>query len=159
MGDFYDAVAGYGPFSFTTLALGIAAFNTSFLIPSQYRIGLIVLGGFAAMCNLYMRLIHQKYLNCYFAAENILGETDKVTLKDTEDKKSFAYIREQIDKNFGVSGIFMPWLFVALFTNTFDIMLLVYSAYYILSFLAICVLYCKKASSFEIEAQNKLHKQ
>lgn len=157
MGDFFDAVAGYGPFSFTTLALGIAAYNTSFFVPEEYKTWIIVVAGFAAMCNLYMRLVHQKYLNCYFAAENILGESDKVTLKDTEDKKSFAYIREQIDKNLGVSGLFMPWLFVALFTNTFDIMIAFYSVYYILSFLAICVLYCKNASAFEKEAQGKLH--
>lgn len=76
--------------------------------------------------------------------EKILGELDEITLQDTEDKRSFAYIREQIDKNFGVAGLFMPWLFVALFTNTFDIMLLCYTAYYVLSYLAICVLYCKK---------------
>lgn len=156
MGDFFDAVAGYGPFSFTTLAIGIAAYNTSFLVPDNSKIWLIALGGFAGMCNLYMRLVHQKYLNCYFAAENIIGERENITLVDTEDKRSFAYIREQIDKNIGVSGLFMPWLFVALFTKTFDIMLAAYSFYYIISFIAICVIYCKKASTFEISAQNKL---
>lgn len=153
MGDFYDAVAGYGPFSFTTLGLGVAAYHTSFLIPAEYRIWLIVVGGFGAMCNLYMRLVHQKYLNCFFAGKKILGQLEEITLADTEDKRSFAYIREQIDKNFGVAGLFMPWLFVALFTNTFDIMVFCYSAYYALSFLAICVLYCKKATNFEREAQ------
>ena len=35
MGDYFDAVAGYGPFSFTTLALGIAAYNTTFLVPDE----------------------------------------------------------------------------------------------------------------------------
>ena len=155
MGDYFDAVAGYGPFSFTTLALGIAAYHTSFLIPNEYKFLLIVVGGFGAMCNLYMRLVHQKYLNCYFAGKRILNELDDITLKDTEDKKSFAYIREQIDKNLGVSGLFMPWLFVALFTNTFDIMLLFYSLYYVVSFVAICVIYCKKAATFELEAQQK----
>ena len=50
----------------------------------------------------------------------------------------------------------MPWLFVALFTNTFDVMLLCYALYYVLSFLAICVLYCRKASQFEAESQAKL---
>lgn len=155
MGDFYDAVAGYGPFSFTTIALGVAAYNTTFLVPEQYRMWLILLGGIGALCNLYMRLVHQKYLNCFFAGKKILGELDEITLVDTEDKKSFAYIREQIDKNFGVSGIFMPWLFVALFTNTFDIMLLCYVAYYVLSFLAISVLYCRNATRFEKEAQAK----
>lgn len=153
MGDFYDAVAGYGPFSFTTLGLGMAAYHTSFLVPEEFRIWLIVVGGFGAMCNLYMRLVHQKYLNCFFAGKKILGQLEEITLADTEDKRSFAYIREQIDKNFGVAGLFMPWLFVALFTNTFDIMVVCYSAYYALSFLAICVLYCKKATNFEIEAQ------
>lgn len=155
MGDFYDAVAGYGPFSFTTIGLGMAAYHTSFLIPQQYRYWFILVGGIGAVANIYMRLVHQKYLNCFFAGKKILGELDEITLKDTEDKKSFAYIREQIDKNFGVSGLFMPWLFVALFTNTFDIMLLCYTAYYVLSFLAICVLYCKKATDFEAEAQKK----
>ena len=88
--------------------------------------------------------------------KNLLGEIDEITLKDTENKKSFAYIREQLDKNFGVAGLFMPWLFVALFTNTFDIMLACYVLYYIVSFLAICVLYCKKATIFEKESQDKM---
>lgn len=156
MGDFFDAAAGYGPFSFTTVALGMAAYHTSFLVPAEYRFLLILIGAIGAVSNVYMRLVHQKYLNCFFAAKKILGELDEITLKDTEDKKSFAYIREQIDKNFGVSGLFMPWLFVALFTNTFDIMLVCYTAYYVLSFLAICILYCKKAADFEKEAQEKM---
>ncbi len=156
MGDFYDAVAGYGPFSFTTVALGMAAYHTSFLMPEEYRYWFILIGAVGAVANVYMRLVHQKYLNCFFAGKKILGELDEITLKDTENKKSFAYIREQIDKNFGVAGLFMPWLFVALFTNTFDIMLLCYVAYYILSFIAICVLYCKRATAFEIEAQEKM---
>ena len=156
MGDYFDAVAGYGPFSFTTLALGIAAYHTTFLVPEEYKFCLIVVGGFGAMCNLYMRLVHQKYLNCYFAAKQILGENEEITLKDTEDKKSFAYIREQIDKNLGVSGLFMPWLFVALFTDTFDIMVAFYTLYYVVSFLAICVLYSRNASMFEVEAQAKM---
>lgn len=156
MGDFYDAVAGYGPFSFTTIALGVAAFNTSYLVTEQYRYLLILIGAIGAVSNIYMRLVHQKYLNCYFTGKKILNELEEITLQDTEDKRSFAYIREQIDKNFGVSGLFMPWLFVALFTNTFDIMLACYVLYYIVSFLAICVLYCKKATSFEKEAQEKL---
>lgn len=156
MGDFFDAVAGYGPFSFTTVALGMAAYHTSFLVPEEYRYILILIGAIGAVSNIYMRLVHQKYLNCLFAAKKILDELEEITLKDTEDKKSFAYIREQIDKNFGVAGLFMPWLFVALFTNTFDIMLVCYAAYYVLSFVAICVLYCKNASNFEIEAQAKM---
>ncbi len=156
MGDFYDAVAGYGPFSFTTIGLGMAAYHTSFLLPEEYRYWFIVIGAIGAVANVYMRLIHQKYLNCFFAAKKILGELDEITLKDTEDKKSFAYIREQIDKNFGVSGLFMPWMFIALFTNTFDIMLGCYVAYYLLSFLAICILYCKKATVFEAGAQEKM---
>ena len=156
MGDFFDAIAGYGPFAFTTIALGMAAFNTTQILSDDYKWIWILVGGVGSMSNIYTRLIHQKYLTCYFAANNIIGDTDAITLKDTEDKRSFAYIREQIDKNIGVSGLFMPWLFIALFTDTFDIMLCFYSLYYILSFIAIIYLYCKKSSNFEIEAQNKL---
>lgn len=156
MGDFFDAVAGYGPFSFTTLALGIAAYHTTYHVPDEYKFWLIIAGGFGALCNLYMRLVHQKYLNCYFAAKQILGESEDITLKDSEDKKSFAYIREQIDKNLGVAGLFMPWLFVSLITNSFDVMVVFYTVYYVLSFLVICVLYSKNASEFEIEVQFKI---
>ena len=119
---------------------------------------MILVGAIGAVANTYMRLVHQKYLNCVFAAKKILNEFDDITLADTEDKRSFAYIREQIDKNFGVAGLFMPWLFVALFTNTFDIMLVCYTAYYVLSFVAICVLYCRNAARFEVESQRKMKK-
>ena len=156
MGDFFDAVAGYGPFSFTTLALGVAAYNTTILVPVEMKHWLIIIGGLGAICNLYMRLVHQKYLNCFFAASQILGENERITLKDSDDKKSFAYIREQIDKNLGVSGLFMPWLFIALFTNTFDIMVAFYTLNYVSSFLIICYLYSRKAAKFEVDAQLKL---
>lgn len=156
MGDFYDAVAGYSPFSFTTIALGVAAYNTTFFINSNYKIWLLVVGAIGAVSGIYSRLIHQKYLNCFFAGKKILNELDEITLQDTEDKRSFAYIREMIDKNLGVAGVFMPWLFVALFTNTFDIMVVFYASYYFLSFLAIAALYCKKATSFEKMAQTKM---
>lgn len=156
MGDFYDAVAGYGPGSFTTVALGIAAYNTSYIVSENYRYLFIIICAIGAVSNIYMRLIHQKYLNCFFAGKKILKEVNEITLKDTENHQSFSYIREQIDKNFGVSGLFMPWLFVALFTNTFDIMLVCYSVYYLISFIFIAFVYCKKATNFETYAQAKL---
>lgn len=158
MGDYYDAVAGYGPFSFTIIALGIAAFNTTNFCPDKLKIYLILIGGIGATINLYMRLIHQKYLNCFFAAKKIIGELDDITLADTEDKRSFAYIREAIDKNLGVNGLFMPWIIIACFTNTFDIMLCFYFLYFLVSFLAIAVLYCIKATKFERYAQEQKKK-
>lgn len=156
MGDYYDAVAGYGPFSFSTIGIGMAAYHTSRFVPENLKYLLILVAGIAAMSNLYMRLVHQKYLNCYFAGQSRLGEYEEVTLEDTWDKRSFAYIREQIDKNFGVGGIFMPWLFVSLFTNSWDIMLACYALYYIVSFIAISVIYCRKATRYETEAQEKV---
>ncbi len=156
MGDFFDAIAGYGPFAFTTLALGIAAAQTSVIVPGNEKNAFIVVGAIGAVANIYARLIHQKYLACYFSAECELGEYAQINLKDEQNKKSFAYIREQIDKNIGVAGLFMPWLFVALFTNTFDLMTIFYAVYYVLSFLVVIVLYCKKGAAFEIEAQRKL---
>ena len=92
MGDFYDAVAGYGPFSFTTVGLGVAAYHTSFLMPEQYRHIFILIGAVGAVANVYMRLVHQKYLNCYFAGKKILGELDEITLQDTEDKIGRAHV-------------------------------------------------------------------
>lgn len=156
MGDFFDAIAGYGPFAFTTLALGVAAFYTSKFTRMEYSCIWILIGSIGAISNIYSRLIHQKYLTCFFAAESTLGEIESITLKDTEDKHSFAYIRELIDKNIGVAGLFMPWLFIALFTNTFDIMVSFYTLYYLVSFLAVIYIYCKKAVGFEREAQVKL---
>ena len=97
MGDFFDAIAGYGPFSITTLGIAVAAFHTTEIIPNNFKYWLIIIGGLGGICNSYMRLIHQKYLNCYFSAQKELNNLQEITLKDTEDKKSFAYIREQID--------------------------------------------------------------
>ncbi len=155
MGDFYDAIAGYGPFAFTTIALGIAAFNTSTLFSNYLENWVFILiGGIGAMANLYTRLIHQKYMNCFFVANKEIKQLENINLTDEENKKSFAYIREQVDKNFGVSGLFMPLLFVALFTNTFDIMVTMYTAYYVLSFVAVIFLYCKKATTFENYAKH-----
>lgn len=159
MGDFFDAIAGYSPFSFTTIALGVAAYNTSYLVASDYTWVLVLIGGIGSTANVYMRLIHQKYLNCYFVAEKETGQLDSITLKDTEDKRSFAYIREQIDKNLGVSGFFMPWLFIALFTKTFDVMVVCYAFYYVVSFIAISVLYSRRASKFEREIQERIKNQ
>lgn len=149
MGDFYDAVAGYAPFAFATIALGIAAFHTSYLFPSKYHNYFLIIGGCGSMANIYSRLIHQKYLVCEFVAKKTLGQLEEITLKDTENKRSFAYLRERIDKEIGVSGLFMPWLFVALFTKTFDIMLLFYATYYILSFFVIVFIYFMKAAKFD----------
>lgn len=156
MGDFYDAVAGYGPFAFTTIGLGMAAFYTSKLTDTENAWIWILIAAVGSMSNIYTRLIHQKYLVCFFAAKSAIGESEDINLKDTDDKKSFAYIREQIDKNIGVSGLFMPWLFFAFFTDTFDVMLSFYTFYYIVSFCAIIFLYIKKASIFEKEVQIKL---
>lgn len=159
MGDFYDAVAGYGPFAFTTFGLGMAAYHTTNILSPKYSYIFIIIGAIGAILNTYTRLIHQKYLTCYFAGKNRIGELDDIDLTDTDDKKSFAYIREQIDKNFGVAGLFMPWLFVALFTDTFDVMVTIYTLYYTLSFIAVCVLYCKKAKKFESYAQMKINSE
>ena len=35
---------------------------------------LILIGGIGAMSNMYMRLIHQKYMNCFFAAKKTINE-------------------------------------------------------------------------------------
>ena len=156
MGDFYDAVAGYASFAFSIIGVGMAAYHTSYLFPESFHPYFILIGCTAAMLNLYTRLIHQKYLNCYFVAKNILGMNDEITLKDTENKRSFAYIREFIDKNIGMGGIFMPWLLIALFTKTFEIMLFFYALYYLASFAAILFLYLRKAAVFEDEAQKML---
>ena len=82
MGDFYDAIAGYGPFAFTTIGLGMAAYHTSFLVErigENVRFYFILLAAVGAMTNLYTRIIHQKYLTCFFVAKKELGELDDIT--------------------------------------------------------------------------------
>ena len=160
MGDFFDAIAGYGPFSFTTLALGVAAYNTTHLVNDEYRYLLLIVGGFGALINLYTRLIHQKYTNCFFAAKKILNELDDIVLKAPEKGvNKFAYFRMEVDKNVGVSGIFMPWLIVSYLTQTYEIMLGFYTLYYIVAFLGVSVLYSRKAEVFEKESQQKMIKE
>ena len=52
----------------------------------------------------------------------------------------------------------MPWLIVAVITNTFDIMLCFYFLYYLASFIFIAFVYCRRATKFEKCAQEKMKK-
>jgi glycerol-3-phosphate cytidylyltransferase len=121
MGEFIDAFSGYYLCAFVYLSIGLAAFHSSKILLIDNYI-FIILGAIASISDILARLIHSKYLNYTTSSTSL-------TPNATANKKSFSYIRLRIEKELGISGLFMPFLIVALIFNIFDIMLLFYLAF------------------------------
>ena len=155
MGEFYDALGGYAATTFSIFGIGFAAFYSSIIIGNNFNYFYIVIGALGSVFNLFSRLVYQKYTVSVFTTNNVIGLQNELPENHTENKKSFAYIREQIDKQFGISGLFMILLLVApFFPIVFEIMTFVYSLYYFLAFVYTFVMYSIRAKKFE-ESVNK----
>ena len=157
MGEFFDAAAGYGVCIFSAMGIGMAAYHTSYLVPLEDRPYLLHCATVWVMADMCMRLVHQKYLNCYFMAKMILQEPEGIVSDShpSPNQRDFSYIKKRISSNLGPSGLLMPWLLIALFTNTFDILLIFYTAFYVVSFFTMFFIDCRKAWNFGEESQEK----
>lgn len=151
MGEFYDAIGGYSAIAFSTIGIGVAAFYTSRILPENLSFLYILIGALGSALNMFSRLIYQRYTNAVFTTNLIVGASNEMPENYTEEKKSFAYIREQFDKQFGISGLFMPLMLIAPFLNIFDLICVLYSGYYIAAFVISFCMYCRKAKSYDEE--------
>lgn len=149
MGEFFDAMGGYAATTFSIFGVGVAAYHTSGLITKENAYLFIILGAFAAVCNLFSRLVFQRYTVAVFTTNHIVGRPDDMPETYTEDKKSFSYFREQVDKQFGICGLFMILLLIAPFINIYDLVCIIYSAYYILAFVISFFMFCVKAKKYD----------
>lgn len=144
LGDFIDTLSGYVVSACAMLSIGVAAAYTTKCPIFLNNNLLVVFGAMGSIGNVFARLIHQNYMVTIFRLEKkgiIITNPDD----DVEADHGIGYLRSRIDKEFGISGFFMPLLIIALITNRLDIFTMIYSAFFTLSALAICVYYALKS--------------
>lgn len=139
-GEFVDALSGYYVTGFVFVGLGVAAYYTThlqILKPEIY----VILGGLSAVSGLLSRIIHQKYT---YTILMIKGK-ENLPEKEVENKKSIQYLRSRIDKELGISGLFMPFLIIAFIFDFYDIMTIFYAAFQFIGLIAVTTVYSLKA--------------
>ncbi len=148
MGEFFDAAYGYIICAFDFWAIGIAAYNWSYLLFGEKSVMNLIVGGLACSFNLLPRLVYQKYtVMCMAMAESegnaYAPEND--SFYDPSQRKGITYLRQVIDRQIGTSGLFMPFLIICAIFKCFDIMCLLYCLYLGVSCLAVFVMFSFKA--------------
>lgn len=147
MGEFIDALSGYYVTGFVYFFVGIAAYYTTSIF-KQYDFALLVLGGVSTIAGLLARIIHQKYTYSIM----VINQADptrhnEMPEESVENKKSIQYIRSRIDKEIGISGLFMPFLIVALIFNLFDLFTIFYCGFQCCGLAAVTIYYAIKAKN------------
>lgn len=145
MGEFVDALSGYYVTGFVYFFVGIAAYYTTDIF-RQYAFVLIVLGGVSTIAGLLARIIHQKYTYSIMVM-NQLNPTHHTEMPEesVQNKRSLQYIRSRVDKEIGISGLFMPLLIVALIFNLFDLFTIFYCGFQCCGLIAVTAYYALKA--------------
>lgn len=143
MGEFIDALSGYYVTGFVYFAIGISAFYTTSM--TKFAFLWVILGGMSSICGLLARIIHQKYTYTLLVLER--RNCEKVELPEDEvtNKKSIQYLRSRVDKEISISGLFMPFLLIALVFNLYDIMTIFYFLFQLVGLMAVTVYYSIKA--------------
>lgn len=140
-GSMIDSFGGYFTIAFSYLGIGVAAFNTSKLL-NDYSYIFIILGALTGVFELLARLLHQK-------RENTILSINKEINKNEVKKYSFGWFKQRLDKEIGLSGLFMPFLLISSFCDCYDFILFFYFVFNLLVMLVI-LLY------FIIDAERKI---
>ena len=118
-GEFMDALGGYTVYAVLPLAVGFRAESTQGLedVPGA----LMLVGSFVAVSNLYVRLVHQKYVNT--------ARVSRVSTPSPEQpaKESLA---KRISGELGLVGWMMPLLLIAVAFGFEWLYLAVYALFY-----------------------------
>lgn len=145
MGEFIDALSGYYVTGFVYFFVGIAAYYTTSIF-RHYAFVLVVMGGISTIAGLLARIIHQKYTYSIIVMNqsNPLHHNE-IPEESIQNKKSLQYIRSRMDKEIGISGLFMPFLIVALIFNLFDLFTIFYCGFQCCGLIAVTAYYAFKA--------------
>lgn len=154
VGEFFDAVGGYTISAFIMVGVGMAAYHTTEIF-AEYRIYLILLGPLGGICDIFSRLIYQKYSNSMMQLES-----KRIGLKGIKTENSDSYTNGSryslikkfslfVDYEFGVGGDEPFFLILAVLIKKIDIFLILYSVYHIMGFVLIFILYSKKMLDYE----------
>lgn len=119
MGDFMDALGGYTVYALLPLALGFRAESIQGIdeLPGL----LMLLGAAVAVSNLYMRLVHQKYLN-------MMIDSQVGTLSASGTAKE--PVAKRISSELGLIGWMMPLLLLAVTFGLEWLYLVAYALFY-----------------------------
>ena len=144
MGDFIDTLSGYVISAFAMVGIGVAAYNTTSISFLKDNYLLVLFGCLGCIANLLTRLIHQNYVATILKLESkgvVIHNPDE----DVERDHGLGYLRSRIDKEIGISGIFMPLLIIAAIFNFYDYFTIIYSIFFCLSCIAIILYYILKS--------------
>lgn len=153
VGEFFDAVCGYVLIAFVFLSIGVAAFHTSDFL-GEYQYVMIIIGAVAAVSDLYSRLIYQKYTytSMVIAQEQGIKYTSENDNFEKEVKPTgFTMFRLVLDRQLGMSGLFMPWLIISCVFNKFEYMVVFYALYHFCALMVVFVMYLKKATRLKAQ--------
>lgn len=144
MGEFVDTLSGYVISAISMISISIAAQNTTDIELFVSNPILIVIGAMGSICHVLSRLVHQNYMVTLLRLKQ---DSVNVTTPDDEVRKNsgLSYIRSRIDKEIGVSGLFMPLLIIGGLINRLDIFTILYSLFFITSAVLTCGYYAFKA--------------
>ena len=152
MGEFYDAMGGYTMCAFPLLSIGLCAYHTGRNIILNDGEILLILAALGCICDIFSRLIYQKYTSNVMIADSKNGrELIRENDRFYSEKPSFSitYLRLLIDREFGVAGFFPPIVLLAYIFKFIDCVVIIYSIYHILAFLIALILFCRKASLYD----------
>ena len=147
MGEFVDALSGYYVTGFVYFFVGIAAYYTTSIFRHN-AFTLIILGGISTIAGLLARIIHQKYTYSIM----VINQVDsmhhaEIPEESVNNKNSIQYLRSRIDKEIGISGLFMPLLIVSLIFNLFDLFTIFYCGFQCCGLIVVTAYYAIKAKN------------
>ena len=151
VGEFFDAMGGYCICAFSLVGVGMAAYHTTSIFPNDYAIYLILLGCVGSICDIFGRLIFQKYSNNVMRLERDKGNLANYKTEH-ESKESASKIKRLsmfIDYEFGTGGDELMFLLIAVAFKIIDIFLLLYSLYHIAGFIIIFTMYTRKMMRYD----------
>ena len=144
-GSAVDAICGYFIGAFLPLALGIAAWNIQDNYFSIPPVCFLIIGALGSVCEVLMRLIHQKYA---FEALSVEVKTGAKFEKGDNQYTltGFHKLRKMADVELNVVGFPMFVLFLCPFFNLFHVLAAYYGLFNMASLCVITWYYLKKCN-------------
>ncbi len=132
-GEWIDALSGYIVYALLPVSLGV---HLNLNNPYEILPGLwILIGSITSISNLFLRLLHQKFLN------SIPNRSSQKGLK--EQGSMFSRFSSEI----GLVGWMMPALLIASLTGILEIYLIIYCFLYVISSVAVTLVLARKVTT------------
>ena len=156
-GEFFDAVSGYVVCAFAFFSVGVAAYHSSSWW-GDYQYLFIIMGALASITDLYARLIYQKYTFTEMSLaqkEGIPFASENDNFEKADKPTGLVYLRLFIDRQTGISALFMPALIVSFIFGRFEFMTMFYFLYHSAALLYVFVNYLVKAKRLDKGNKNE----